>query len=106
MGLLRGMEQQSILEQMSRVRAYCKDVYDLARVTGRAMNNPLDGVHKCLSAGKAEHYAHVSADELPALLRAIQSYPHAKDVHLGLRLLTLLAVRPRSYGKPSGQSST
>lgn len=84
MELLRGMEQQGILEQMSRVRAYCKDVYDLARVTGRAVNNPLDGVHKFLSAGKAENYAHVSADELPALLRAIHSYPHAKDVQLGL----------------------
>ena len=94
MELLRGMEQQGILEQMSRVRAYCKDVYDLARVTGRAINNPLDGVHKLLSTGKAENYAHVSANELPALLRAIRSYPHAKDVQIGLRLLTLLAVRP------------
>jgi len=94
MGLLRGMEQQGILEQMSRVRSYCKDVYDLARVTGRAVNNPLDGVHKFLASGKAENYAHVTADELPALLRAIQSYPHANDVRIGLRLLTLLAVRP------------
>lgn len=94
MGLLRGMEQQGILEQMSRVRAYCKDVYDLARVTGRAVNNPLDGIQKFLKSGKAENYAHVSASELPALLRAIRSYPHAKDVQLGLRLLTLLAVRP------------
>ncbi|WP_339487831.1 tyrosine-type recombinase/integrase [Pseudomonas sp. EL_65y_Pfl2_R95] len=94
MELLRGMEQQGILEQMSRVRAYCKDVYDLARVTGRAVNNPLEGVHKFLSTGKAQNYAHVSADELPALLRAIQSYPHATDIQLGLRLLTLLAVRP------------
>lgn len=92
--LLRGMEQQGILEQMSRVRAYCKDAYDLARVTGRAENNPLDGVHKFLATGKAENYAHVSIDELPALLRAIRSYPHAKDVQLGLRLLTLIAVRP------------
>lgn len=94
MELLRGMEQQGILEQMSRVRAYCKDVYDLARVTGRAVNNPLEGVHKFLSSGKAENYAHVTAEELPALLRAIQSYPHANDVRIGLRLLTLLAVRP------------
>jgi len=38
MDLLRGLERQGILEQMSRVRAYCKDIYDLARVTGRAMN--------------------------------------------------------------------
>lgn len=94
MGLLRGLEKQGILEQMSRVRAYCKDVYDLARVTGRAVNNPLDGVHKFLASGKAENYAHVSTEDLPALLRAIHSYPHAQDVQLGLRLLTLLAVRP------------
>lgn len=38
-----GLEQQSILEQMSRVRAYCKDAYDPARVTGRTVNNPLGG---------------------------------------------------------------
>ncbi|GAO92292.1 hypothetical protein PSA5_06265 [Pseudomonas syringae pv. actinidiae] len=63
-------------------------------MTGRAVNNPLEGVHKFLSSGKAENYAHVSPDELPALLRAISSYPHAKDVQLGLQLLTLLAVRP------------
>ena len=30
MDLLRGLEKQGILEQMSRVRAYCEDVYDLA----------------------------------------------------------------------------
>ncbi|WET11382.1 tyrosine-type recombinase/integrase [Pseudomonas sp. D3] len=94
MELLRGLERQGILEQMSRVRAYCKDIYDLARVTGRAVNNPLEGVHKFLSSGKAENYAHVSPDELPGLLRAIRSYPHAKDVQLGLQLLTLMAVRP------------
>ncbi len=77
MELLRGLEKEGILEQMSRVRAYCKDAYDLARVTGRAVNNPLEGVHKFLSSGKPENYAHVSIEDLPALLRAIRSYPHA-----------------------------
>ncbi len=32
MEFLRGMEQQGILEQMSRVHSYCRDAYDL---TGR-----------------------------------------------------------------------
>jgi integrase len=94
MEFLRGMEQQGILEQMSRVRAYCRDTYDLARVTGRATHNPLDGLQKYLQSGKAENYAHVSPDELPELIRAIASYPHAHDVRLGLRLLSLFAVRP------------
>ncbi|MES2820133.1 MAG: tyrosine-type recombinase/integrase [Pseudomonadota bacterium] len=94
MTLLRGMEQLGILEQMSRVRAYCKDIYDLARVTGRATHNPLEGLSKFLQSGKAENYAHVPVEELPALLRAMRAYPHAKDVQIGLCLLALLAVRP------------
>lgn len=94
MEFLRGMEQQGILEQMSRVRSYCRDAYDLARVTGRATHNPLEGLQKYLQSGKAENYAHVSLDELPGLVRAIAAYPHAHDVRLGLRLLSLFAVRP------------
>ncbi len=92
--LLRGMERKGILEQLSRVRAYCKDAYDLARVTGRASTNPLEGLHKFIKAPTADNYAHVSLEELPALLRAIRTYPHANDVRLGLHLLSLLAVRP------------
>lgn len=94
MEFLRGMEQQGILEQMSRVRSYCRDAYDLARVTGRATHNPLEGLQKYLQSGKAENYAHVSPDELPGLIRAIAAYPHAHDVRLGLRLLSIFAVRP------------
>jgi len=71
MEFLRGMERQGILEQMSRVRSYCRDAYDLARVTGRATHNPLEGLQKYLQSGKAENYAHVSPDELPGLIRAI-----------------------------------
>lgn len=94
MEFLRGMEQQGILEQMSRVRAYCRDAYDLARVTGRATHNPLEGLQKYLQSGKAENYAHVAVEELPGLMRAIAAYPHAHDVRIGLRLLSLFAVRP------------
>ncbi|WP_163022853.1 tyrosine-type recombinase/integrase, partial [Pseudomonas viridiflava] len=57
-------------------------------------HNPLEGLNKFLQTRSAENYAHVSVEELPALLRAINSYPHAKDVRLGLRLLALLAARP------------
>jgi len=94
MGFLRGMEQQGILEQMSRVRSYCRDAYDLARVTGRATHNPVDGLQKYLQSNTAENYAHVSPEELPDLIRAIAAYPHAHDVRLGLRLLSLFSVRP------------
>ncbi len=68
MEFLRGMEQKGIIEQMGRVRAFCKEIYDLARVTGRAVHNPLEGLSKFLQSRSAENYAHVSIEELPALL--------------------------------------
>ncbi|EGH99417.1 putative phage integrase [Pseudomonas amygdali pv. lachrymans str. M302278] len=93
MELLRGLEQQGILEQMSRMRLLQRCLRSGS--SDRPRREQLaGGVHKFLSSGKVENYAHVSAEELPALLHAIQSYPHAKDVQLGLRLLALLAVRP------------
>jgi integrase len=94
MDLLQGMERQAILEQMKRVRRSCKEIYDLARVTGRAVHNPLEGLDRFLQTRPAENYAHVTATDLPLLLRAITAYPHAYDLRLGLRLLMLTGVRP------------
>lgn len=94
MDLLRNMERGGIVEQTSRVRAMCREIYDLARVTGRITHNPLEGLHKYLSSKPVENYAHVPLDELPALLRSIYAYPHAPDVRIGLQLLALLACRP------------
>lgn len=99
MDLLRGMEQTGIIEQTSRVRAVCREIYDLARVTGRATYNPLEGLHKFLSSKPVENYAHVPIHELPALLRAIRAYPHAPDVRIGLQLLTLLTCRSSELRK-------
>lgn len=94
MDFFKGMEQKGIIEQMSRVRRSCKEVYDLARVTGRAVHNPIEGLSRFLQSKPAENYAHVTAKELPSLLRAIAAYPHAHDLRLGLRLLMLTGVRP------------
>lgn len=94
MEFLRGMEQKGIIDQMGNVRRYCKEAYDLARVTGRAVFNPLEGLHKFLKTKPSENYAHVSADELPALLRAVNGYPHSHIVRLGLRLMVLTGARP------------
>lgn len=91
---LRALEKTGIVEQTSRIRAMCREIYDLALVTGRTHNNPLASLHKHLTTRRAENFAHVSPEELPDLLRAINAYPHADDVRLGLFLLSRLAVRP------------
>lgn len=94
MDLLRSMEDKKIFEQMRNVRRCCKEIYDLARVTGRTTHNPLDGLNRFLITKPAENYAHVKIHELPSLLRAIDSGSSSKEVQMGLKLLILTATRP------------
>lgn len=82
-----------IIEQAKRIRQNCHEIYDLAKVTGRINYNPLEGIHKFLETAKAQNMAHVDVKELPALLRAIRNYS-ARDVSIGLQLLSMLFPRP------------
>ncbi|MFC2993929.1 tyrosine-type recombinase/integrase [Acinetobacter sichuanensis] len=94
MNHLQGIQQkQGIYEQINRVRAMCRDIYDYAKVTGRIDYNPLEGIQKYLQQGKKENMAHVSEQELPTLIRAINNYP-TMDVRIGLQLLAMLFCRP------------
>ena len=94
MNHLKGIQQhQGIYEQVNRVRAMCRDIYDFAKVTGRIDYNPLEGLQKFLQQGVKQNMSHVSEQELPALLRAINSYP-TMDVRMGLQLLAMLFCRP------------
>ncbi|APU29901.1 integrase [Ectopseudomonas alcaliphila JAB1] len=93
MELFRSMEKKGILDQMGNVRRFCKEIYDLARVTGRAINNPVDGLDKFLQKKQSTNYAHVEQVQLPALLRAISAYNN-KTVRIGLRLLVINGLRP------------
>ena len=94
MNHLKDIQQsQGIYEQVNRVRAMCRDIYDFAKVTGRIDYNPLEGIQKYLQQGKKENMAHVSEAELPTLIRAINNYP-TMDVRMGLQLLAMLFCRP------------
>ncbi|AIY37024.1 TPA: tyrosine-type recombinase/integrase [Acinetobacter baumannii] len=94
MNHLKGIQQEhKIYEQVNRIRAMCRDIYDYAKVTGRIDYNPLEGLHKFLEQGKKENMAHVDEKELPQLLRAIDNYP-TLDSRIGLKLLSMLFCRP------------
>jgi integrase len=100
MVFLKGMQSKGIIEQTKRVRTACKDAYGLAVVTGRAINNPLEGLHKFLETKAAENYPHVSISELPALTCAIRSYT-TPDVRIALHLLSMFGCRPSEIREAS-----
>jgi len=94
MNHLKGIQQEhKIFEQVNRIRAMCRDIYDYAKVTGRIDYNPLEGLQKFLEQGQKKNMAHVDEKELPQLLRAINNYP-TLDSRIGLKLLAILFCRP------------
>ncbi|MCX2524430.1 tyrosine-type recombinase/integrase [Larsenimonas rhizosphaerae] len=92
--VLRKLERQGKHEQKRKVHFFCRDIYRLAVVTGRAANNPLNDLSVALQRGKKRHMAHVSQDELPDLVRSIENYSGYELIGLGLKLLLMTAVRP------------
>ncbi len=94
MNFFRAMEDRGIFEQTSKIRRNCADIYALAQVTGRAINNPIEGIHRFLNSKPAENYSHVSIEEFPELIRAVRGYTGARNIQLGIRLLMITFVRP------------
>ena len=82
-----------IVEMGQRVTALVQEMYDFAEVTYNLESNPIHNLHKYLAKHKSESMNHVDEAELPALLRAIDSYP-STDTRIGLKLLSMLFCRP------------
>lgn len=82
-----------IIETGQRVTALVREIYDYAEVIGKTTYNPITNLHKFLKKHESNEMKHVSDDELPVLLQAIDKYP-ALDTRLGLKLLSMLFSRP------------
>ncbi|MEN8360082.1 tyrosine-type recombinase/integrase [Acinetobacter baumannii] len=82
-----------IVEMGNRIRGLCRDIYDLAEVTGLIEFNPLSGLEKFIEKHKQQNMDSVKIDELPKLLVDIRAYP-SRVTSIGLQLLSMLACRP------------
>lgn len=91
--LLKIQREQGINEQVKRIGSLCREIYGFARLKGEINFNPLDDVNKYLDPAESKNMKHVSIDEFPRLLQAIDSYP-TTDIRIGLKLLAILFPRP------------
>lgn len=99
-GLLQDIQQKlnlrtgkPIVEMGQRIAALVREMYDYAEVTGKVDYNPINNLHKYLTKHISNSMKHVDEVELPALLRALDSYP-STDTRIGLKLLSMLFCRP------------
>jgi integrase len=92
---VRKIEHRGAHDLAHRVLQVASQVFRYGVATGRCQRDPAPDLRGALTPHKSKHQAAVAPEELPALLRAIDSYGELGDKLTGhaLRLLALTFVR-------------
>lgn len=92
---VRKVEQRGAYDLAHRMLQVASQVFRYGVATGRCERDPAPDLRGALTPHKARNQAAVKPEELPELLRAIQSYDRVGDrqTALALRLLALTFVR-------------
>jgi integrase len=92
--ILRIMEDRNALDVAKRVNQRCTAIFDYAIVKGICDNNPATGRARVIKARKVKHRPHLTDDQLPGFIDALENYRGTKKVKLAMKLLLLTFVRP------------
>jgi integrase len=92
---LRRIEARGRHETASRARATIGAICRYAVATGRSNTDPTQALRGALTTPKVKHHAAITDPKaIGALLRAIDGYSGAPQVHAALKLLPLVFCRP------------
>jgi len=93
--MVKAVEERGAREIAKRVLETTSQIFRYAVAHSYASRNPAADVkpRDILKARKKENYARVDAKELPALLRAIESYQGKNMTRLAMKLLAMTFVR-------------
>ena len=92
--VLRAVEKRGVFDTVLRLQQRVRAVFRYAIQTGRAQSNPANELGGIWTGHRVKHREALSADALPAFLRALDSYPGTSEVRIGIELLLLTFVRP------------
>lgn len=94
LSVLRKIEKRGVLEQAKRLRQTCGQIFRFAIVTGRAQHDPSAALKGALKPkGRPRHHTPMAREDLPAFLRALDSYDGDPRTAIALRLTVLTMVR-------------
>ncbi|OTA16983.1 integrase [Xenorhabdus beddingii] len=92
------MEKRGVTDKLKKVHQRCGEVWTYAIITGRAEYNPAPDLASAFIPHQREHYAHLSVDELPEFLRAIDKY-------MGSQIVRTAFANADINGRSSGRTS-
>ena len=74
-------------EVTRRTIALVEQIFKTAKIERLIEHNPIDGLKELYPKAKTQHMKHVSLDELPQLLQAIDKYHGHEQTRLGMKFL-------------------
>jgi len=95
LAVLKRIEDRGAIEQAKKVRQRCREIWNYAIVTGRAIHNPAAVLIGAMNGHTAEHFPFLQAGELPAFFAVLESVESSRQVVLALKLIMLVALRPK-----------
>ncbi len=91
--VLRGVENQGLLETARRVMQMTRQIFTYAIATGRAERNPVPDLRGALKTPVVKHRSYLKENELPEYLQKLETYDGALQTKLALHFLLLTFVR-------------
>jgi integrase len=92
--VLRKVEDRGVIETARRLRQICGQVFRYAVATGRAKRDPSGDLRGALkSPGRQRGHKTIPVAELPAFLKALESYDGDERTKLALKLMVLTFAR-------------
>ncbi|WNN51275.1 integrase arm-type DNA-binding domain-containing protein [Hafnia alvei] len=94
--VLQKIEKRGALEQASKIRRRCGEVFRYAVVTGRALYNPAPDLASALNKPQTNHFPFLTADEIPEFVAALENYQGSQLSKYATQLLMLMLTGVRT----------
>jgi len=91
--VLRPLEEAGKLETLRRVRQRMSAIFAYAVQTGRRPDNPIRDTHGAFEAPQREHFASLTAKDIPDFLRTLSGYQGHQNTITIVRMILWTACR-------------
>ncbi|HHR6051916.1 TPA: tyrosine-type recombinase/integrase [Providencia alcalifaciens] len=93
LAVLQKIEKRGALEQASKIRRRCGEVFRYAVITGRAKYNPAPDLSGAIIKPETKHFPFLQESEIPDFVKALKNYQGSKITKYATLLLMLTGVR-------------
>ncbi|USR63499.1 tyrosine-type recombinase/integrase [Providencia stuartii] len=93
LAVLQKIEKRGALEQASKIRRRCGEVFRYAVITGRAKYNPAPDLSGAMNKPETKHFPFLQESEIPDFVKALKNYQGSKITKYATQLLMLTGVR-------------